>query len=120
MRTGKIPPQKILNLICKLFGGQFIDDLEVQKNESIKHLIEMKNQKIEELLNEKENLINKLSSYEKHNQELMATINKLKKVEFELKEFKEKFNNKKNHIMPKFPSNDSEVNKILKWEDEDE
>lgn len=106
MRTGKIPPQKILNLICKLFGGQFIDDLKVQK--------------IDELYIENENLKKKLSSCENHNQELMATKNKSKKVESEQKEFKEKFNNKKNHMMPKFPSNDSEVNKILKWEDEDE
>lgn len=75
---------------------------------------------IEALKFENQNLSQRLSIAENRNEELITKINELRKMESELKDFKTKFDLKKNQMTPKPATNkdNAAVNTILKWGDD--
>lgn len=101
-------------------GGHFIDEHELQRLKHLENLYEKQLLAIEAFKFENQNLSNRLSIAENQNEELITKINELRNMESELKDFKTKFDLKKNQMTPK-PATDKDnaaVNTILKWEDD--
>lgn len=123
IESGKIPPQKVLDLFCVFLGGRFVLNNEIQKLRNLEYENDKKHQEIDRLHFENQSLKKQLNDIEVHNSNLKLKYENLEikfnEVNSKYEQIKNKFNLQKNSFNPNVQTvNDkNELNKILEWED---